>query len=310
MSPPGGARRQRRRPIDGGGCTGFAILLLSVAARAQPVDAVSAEAQFAEGRRLMAAGRFPEAAARLESSQRLDWAAGTLLNLAECYEHTGRLASAWSAFREVAGWARAHTDVRRAEVAEARAAALEPRLPRLTVAVPAAVRRAHPALERDGTRFAEDLWDVPLPVDLGVHEVSVTVAGRTAYRTSVEVKAERETVRIDVPLSAMPATYDLQPLKRARSAPFIGAAVGAAGLLVAGAILGGAFGARAQGAWNQAQAAYGRDGACGQACIGDEARARDAATISTVSLSLAAAALVAGSAVLIAWRVRHHRDAR
>src|SRR5882757_7808503 len=49
-------------------------------------DAVRAEALFDEGRRLMTAGDFTAACPKFASSQALDPAIGTALNLANCYE--------------------------------------------------------------------------------------------------------------------------------------------------------------------------------------------------------------------------------
>ena len=79
--------------------------LLGIAMLASPAFARAAEppsaaqVAFDEGRRLEDSGDFPAAAARFEESERLEHALGTLLNLANCYERGGRLASAWRAFR-------------------------------------------------------------------------------------------------------------------------------------------------------------------------------------------------------------------
>src|SRR5580698_2604369 len=89
---------------------------------------------------LIKAGKFAEACPKLEESQRLDPAMGTQFFLAGCYEKTGRPTSAWSLFLEVAGAAKAAGNTVRETTARARAAALEPRLPRLRIVVDDATR--------------------------------------------------------------------------------------------------------------------------------------------------------------------------
>ena len=72
--------------------------MLPTAARADDGARAAAQAAFEEGRRLADAGDYAGAAERFEQSERLDPALGTVLNLANCYEHARRLASAWRAF--------------------------------------------------------------------------------------------------------------------------------------------------------------------------------------------------------------------
>ena len=81
-----------------------AIAFASGATAAEPTqaDKVAARALFDEGRNLSAAGKYNEACVKLEESQRLDPGTGTMFNLADCYEHVGRTATAWSLYLEVA----------------------------------------------------------------------------------------------------------------------------------------------------------------------------------------------------------------
>src|SRR5258708_29728493 len=116
------------------------------------MDEATAQVLFDVGRQLMARGEFVHACSRFEESERLDTAVGTLLNLADCYEKTNRLARAWSTFLEAASAAREAGQPEREQAAKERAPELEPRLARLAVHVIAgahvprlaSVRAAHP----------------------------------------------------------------------------------------------------------------------------------------------------------------------
>jgi len=51
---------------------------------------------FQKGVELMAIGKSAEACEKFDSSHQLDPALGTMLRLADCYERTGKTASAYS----------------------------------------------------------------------------------------------------------------------------------------------------------------------------------------------------------------------
>ncbi|MBK7860794.1 MAG: tetratricopeptide repeat protein [Archangiaceae bacterium] len=95
---------------------------------AAPPD--SADGLFAEGRRLLKAGKTEEACAAFEKSLALDAALGTLLNLADCNEKRSRLAEARTQFLEAADRAKTAGNAEREQVARARASALADRLAR------------------------------------------------------------------------------------------------------------------------------------------------------------------------------------
>src|ERR1700677_768529 len=152
------------------------ILLLGMAwspeARAQAPGegdkAALAQGLYDAAAELIKAGKFAEACPKLEESQRLDPAMGTQFFLAGCYEKTGRPTSAWSLFLEVAGAAKAAGHTVRETTARARAAALEPRLPRLRIVVDDATRAlAGLEIRRDGVLVQAVAYGAPIPVDLG-----------------------------------------------------------------------------------------------------------------------------------------------
>jgi serine/threonine-protein kinase len=96
-------------------------------------DVVVARTLFADARTLADAGHYEEACPKFEESRRLLAGVGTIYNLADCYEHVGRTASAWATFLDAAAAAASAGEGEREKVARTRAAALEPRLTRLRI---------------------------------------------------------------------------------------------------------------------------------------------------------------------------------
>jgi hypothetical protein len=170
------------------------LLCLPATAAAQTRDAATAEAMFLQGRQAMTSGNYAEACPKFAESQRLDPAAGTLMNLAACEEKLGKLASAWQHWKEAID-ALPHDDDR-GGFAHSRVVELEKRLSWLTVALaPGTDPRA--AVRRDSIELGRASLDVPLPVDPGDHTVTVLVPGRSAETTTISV-AEAETKRVEV----------------------------------------------------------------------------------------------------------------
>lgn len=69
-------------------------------AHAEESAAQRGQRLFEEGRTLVDAGRAREACPKFEESDRLDPGGGTVLNLAICYEETGRFVAARAAFQD------------------------------------------------------------------------------------------------------------------------------------------------------------------------------------------------------------------
>jgi len=167
-------------------------------ARADDPSAVAtAEALFAEGRKLMADGQIAVACPKFEAAQRLAPTPGTLLNLANCYEKAGRIASAWASYRDAISSARAAGRTDLAESAQKRAGLLEPRLARLSVTVTASAPGV--AVMRDNVALPREGWAVPVPVDPGEHVVTAQAPGRRPFRAAVPAPAEGATTTVNVP---------------------------------------------------------------------------------------------------------------
>jgi hypothetical protein len=253
----------------------LAPLLLAAprGARAQSAEnAAAAEALFREGKGLVKEGKVAEGCAKLEASQRLDPAAGTLLNLADCHEILGRTASAWAEFSSAAGNAKRKGDSERETVARGRADALEPRLVRIQVNVPAASRVPGLELRRDGLLLDAATWGSATPVDPGAHVIVATAPGKRELRQNIDAQGEGKTVAFDLPLlvdapvalppgpgikPAGPAAPPVKPIEAPPPPPppssslkTIGYITGGAG--VAGLVAGSVLGLLAKGKWADA----------------------------------------------------------
>jgi hypothetical protein len=167
-------------------------------------DRALATILFQDGRTLMAAGRIPEACLKLEESQRLDPGGGTLLNLALCHEEEGRLARSWSEFQEAEMVARKDGRGDREVEAANHVHALEPRLSRLTIVVPAGTQVEGLVIERDGRKVGRGAWSTAIPVDGGEHVVRATALGKEPFRTTVVIAAEADAQTVEIPVLSTP----------------------------------------------------------------------------------------------------------
>jgi hypothetical protein len=184
-----------------------ATLLLLAACAALPrlgyaqsgTKAAMAEALYRQARDLMAAGKLDEACPKFAESHRLDPATGTLLNLAACHERQGKLATAWLEYSDVIVGARRDGRQDRVDYATERAAALEPRLSRLTVVVAADADEPSLVLELDGSSFGRAAIGAPTPVDPGKHVVQASASGKKPWRQEVMIGAEADQQTVTIP---------------------------------------------------------------------------------------------------------------
>ena len=175
---------------------------------AQERDPGAATQVFSRGRDAMNAEDYEQACALFEESNRLDPQVGTLLNLAVCQEHRGKLGRALEAWRRAIDLADATGD-NRLDYARTHHASLAPRVPRLTVSLSP---DAQPGctVTRDGIELGRPSLGLAFAVDPGEHEVVVSAEGRAERRFSVQLKeGESRTVivapgRPEVPPSPEP----------------------------------------------------------------------------------------------------------
>src|SRR5262245_7033223 len=147
-------------------------------------DAAAADVLFTEGKRLLGQGDIKAACPKFAESYRLDPALGALLNLASCHEKEGRVATAWSEYRQAEAEARRAND-RREAFSRKQAEALEPRLPRLTLVLGGATPGL--TITRNGVPVGDGSFGTDLPVDPGVQEITASAEGYKPVKKRVEM---------------------------------------------------------------------------------------------------------------------------
>jgi hypothetical protein len=286
------------------------VLAMTGHASAQSGDSnvrASAEQLFDEARALVKEHRWAEACPKFEASLRADAAAGTRLNLANCYEHTGKLASAWGLYREAIETATSSGDIERRDFAQQRAAALEPRLPRLAVSV----SRKPPVgfvVTRDGTKIDAGALGVALYVDPGSHDITASAPGfESATQTVTLVESKTETLVL-AELKPLPASSVLATEEHATPGPagarsrraYLALGGSAAGVVTLG--VGLLYGAKARSAFSDVRVlcpdlhCSSENGGRAERLVSD---ARSNATRSTVLVIGGSAVLVTSAIVLL-----------
>jgi hypothetical protein len=224
-------------------------------------DRAAAEALFAEGRRLLASGDHAAACPKFEASNRLDPGAGTLLNLGDCYEKSGRTASGWAAFREAVAVAHRVGDSPREQLARDRAARLEPLLFRVSFVLASA---DDIAVVLDGRPVDRAVLGTPTPIDPGRHVVVASAPGKKSWTKAVEVGSDGRAIVVTVPAldneraaesvtpSRSPADTTPPPATDSNKQRAVGLAI--AGVGAAGLAAGTVFGLLATSKWHEASA--------------------------------------------------------
>lgn len=283
-----------------------AVLLAGTAGLAHADEKANAMALFDEGIKDMKEKNYAKACKAFEASNRLMPDSGTRGSLARCYTQLGKLASAWTLWRELADTAPT-ADLRSDAAAQAKK--LEARLPKYAVKVTA----PPPGLSLTVAGEPVDVsLDVPVPIDPGTYPVEAKAPGRVSWQgqlTATEGKVSELAVPELAAVSAEVPERPPQPGTPGRGRRITGVAftvVGAGGL-VAGAV----FGAMARSHNEDAKTLCGGDlDRCdplqtnaAQVKVDD---ARSAARLSTIGF-IAGGALAAAGIVLYVTAPKRER---
>jgi hypothetical protein len=292
---------------------GGVLALAEPARAADPSEggAAAAESLFQDGRRLVDQKKYSEACPKFLASQKLAPALGTLLNLADCYEKAGQLASAWVRFREAVALAQRLGRSDREATAHERASKLEPRLIRLKITS----LQTNADVKLDGNALDPAVLGTLLPIDPGKHTVEAAAKGKKPFHTTIDVSE-----RVKSPAIEIPALED-EPQQKAETPPppsppskppketveddkgngrmptqkilgLVSAGVGVVGLGV-----GSFFGLRTSSLWNDALAHCNQNAECDREGVQLAADAKSAGNISTIAF-IAGGAFLVGGAVL------------
>jgi hypothetical protein len=284
---PGPARLAR--------CAFVAVACVTATARAD--DAADREARarelFVEGRDQVQRGDIVAGCQKLRESHALSPdAVGPLLNVGDCDERAGRLATALSRFRRAAALA-PEGDHRRA-FAERRVASVEPRVPRLVLemapGMPAGTR-----VTQDGK--AVDVAALPKTrmLDPGIYRFQVTAPGRTPRAMTVALAAGT-TQRLVLAAGGAPgAAATRAPSDGTGEDPSTGAVAGFALItLGSAALVLGVVGGIMVGVLAGTYEDHCQDGICDQEGLDAAQAGRVHSVLSPVSLGIAAVALGVG----------------
>jgi hypothetical protein len=194
-------------------CIAATLVSACLAPRAARADdtRAAAQAMFDDAMKRMVLHAYDRACPELEDVLKMmPGKVGALMELSRCYEEWGKTASAWSRYRATAEAAAALSDPRE-EKARAKAAELERRVPKLTIAVAPANRDTKGfTVQRDGHDLGAAEWDAALPADPGKHAVVASAPGKKRWTGEVIVAPNEAAIAIEIPAleddpSALPA---------------------------------------------------------------------------------------------------------
>ena len=152
---------------------------------------------FKEGRELSAAGNYQAACPKFEQSLALEVGLGTQFNLADCWEHIGRNASAHALFLGAAASAKAAGQAEREQVLRDRAAALEPRISKLVIEVSASDPKL--VVKRDDLPIEPEKFGRGVPIDAGKYVITAKAPKKQPFSQDVEIKPGQAVATVVIP---------------------------------------------------------------------------------------------------------------
>lgn len=170
-----------------------ALLCLLATTTAAQAQSPAAESLFREGRSLIKQGKLQDGCDKLEASEMVEPSVGTLLNIGDCRERLGKIATAWAAFRKAEALAKqSGKEEKRLAEARRRAQRLEPQLPGLTIQI----AKATPGIiiKRNGERLEGAVIGTEVPVDPGNYRITAEAPGYKPWTldVSLPVRGKRQ----------------------------------------------------------------------------------------------------------------------
>jgi hypothetical protein len=164
-------------------------------------DKEKADRLFKEGRTLAAEGNHAGACEKFDASQKLRPGIGVLFNLADCNEKLGKTGTAYRQLMEVVQRTQAALQADREKLARERLAALEPRLVKIRLAVPAVGKIKLVKLDADVIEPA--YYNQLIVVDPGEHTVhaETTTDEGEPYEGTVQATQEGQIYTVAIPVA-------------------------------------------------------------------------------------------------------------
>ena len=218
---------------------GVAVLIVATVAAPLPLWAQDssttsarmeqADALFARGRDAMAAHDYAQACSLLQDSYQLDPATGSLLALAICHEWEGKLASAFREYEQVVGSGEDQGRPDRVRAASERVAALRPALSTLTLHMDSAASSpAGRQVHIDNALVDPSMFDVPIPIDGGPHQVVVSAPQKRSFSVIVNIAPHHDNQALSIPALEAEAVARAPLVTRLRAAPIVKPIAGSA----------------------------------------------------------------------------------
>jgi hypothetical protein len=187
----------KRAPLVALACVLAAPVFSSRVFAQSAQDKADAEVLFNAAKTALAAGNLGDACPKFAESQRKDPAIGTALYLAECYERSGRFASAWAQFRVAEDMANQRHD-NRAALARQRADRLSPS--KMTIVLSADAKDiAGLEVKRDGESVGSASFGLATPIDGGRHTVIASAPGRRTFEWGGDVAQQSGATIVTIP---------------------------------------------------------------------------------------------------------------
>lgn len=223
------------------GLLGFSSVALGADAKSR------AEAQklYEDGAKDMEADDFAHACPKFEAAFKiLPEHIRTGLTLAECLDKLGQPAASLKVLESVSVLAQAKGDTKKFAEIEATMLDVDSRVPRLILQIPKDIATMPGfSITRDGVPVPRSLWDKPLPLESGNHEVEASAVDRETWKKEVILRVgDRTTVVVEPAWEKPKPNVIVLPghkwPNRLRVLGIVGIGVGVAGLATWG-ILGG-----------------------------------------------------------------------
>ncbi len=202
---------RRRRALASAALTAAAWLTGSTAlaqtAAPKRQDPVAAQALFKAARQLVDKGNYAEGCPQFAASFELYPSASTMLNVAQCHEHDGKLASAWEAYNQALTLNHETKGEERRkgleDLAKKGIAALEPRLPKLLITIKDPPKGLQ--VLRDGKELPVAALSTALPADPGLHKIEASAPGYRDETRTVTLEPSK-TATVEITLQPAPGS--------------------------------------------------------------------------------------------------------